>query len=838
MQAFLWAIAGNTLFAAFLAAMVWLASKAFHRRPALIHALWIIVLLKLVTPPLFDASRFFDESAPKSSAQPTQIAAVETELSPFETMAVLEEQLSRARSAKIAALNSQSIWPSVLVGVWVIGSVGFLLVALYRASRFSWLVHWAPLADEKLTAIAHGEAQRLGLSHAPAIKVVEACISPLVWQTPFSATIVLPKKLVNEIGPDQLRLLLAHELAHVLRGDALVRWFALIVLTIHWWNPIVWLAVRQIEAAQEACCDSLVLSASGASPKRYAEMLLTTVDFLAGQETPPPALAAGFTSGSSLKGRCEMILSKRTPFALARTTRWTLAVLGLAILPLSAPLFGQEEKKPSGDELAARVERIEKALEELKAMLGNRANEERVVREKLEVANAELAAKMKQRQAEEASQRDKANAARAQAEVEHARAMEALAKAKVEAERRPQAESADLHREIQAKVNAELARVQEQVARASKDAADVASKLAQEHGDLAAKQAEKMSAEIAAKIKDHVAHAEKMAKEHAEHAEKYAHEHGKYAQEHAEKIARDIERHAERIARDAEQQAEKLARAAEEHAKMAMEKDLPKIKEQMAGMQKQMKAEAEKLAKAAEELSKNPEMKEQLDAVKEKMGALKDHMKAMQEKEMQKLKEYKIQPKMKELRIDPRQKGEESPSDVKEKAKDEGAKAERREIEQQLRERERQIRDLQREVEKLRKELGGDDRARSPRSKKAGKAEDVPVLSKVPVVGNLFRKSKLEDEEPVEVEEIEMDIEVVEEIDVDADVDVEMDIEEVDDVIEVKSHGVKALLKEKSLSEDKEPLSAIEVLKRAKVRNERGDKDSAEKKNADAPGKQ
>lgn len=827
MQAFLWAIAGNTLFAAILAAMVWLASKAFHRRPALVHALWILVLLKLVTPPLFDASSLISTASTLEDAPVSNVAVEEIELSPLETVAVLERQLVDAREAKIAAINAQSIWPTLLFGAWSIGSAAFLVIALYRATRFSWMVHCAPLAEGKLTTIADAEAHKLGLTQAPVIKVVEACISPLVWQTPFTATIVLPKKLVNEIGPDQLRLLLSHELAHVLRGDALVRWFALGVLTIHWWNPIVWLAVRQIEAAQEACCDSLVLSASGASPKRYAEMLLTTVDFLAGQETPPPALAAGFTSGSSLKGRCEMILSKRTPFALGRTTRWTLAVLGLAILPLSAPLFGQEEKKPSGDELAARVERIEKALEELKAMLGDRASEEKAVREKLEAANAELAAKIKERRGEEAKLHEKVQAAhakaeaedaRARAEVEHARAREALAKAHQDAEKGSADHPEKLQREIQAKVNAELARVQEQVARAAAESADVAAKVAQEHGELAAKQAEKMSAEIAEKIKDHVAHAEKIAKEHAEHAEKYAHEHGKYAEEHLEKFARDIEKHAEKFAHDAEEQAEKLARVAEEHAKMAVEKDLPKLKEHMAEMHKHMKVEAEKLAKAAEEFSKSPEMKEQLEAVKEKMGDLKEKMKEFEAKDLKKLKEFKMQPKTKELRLDFKSKDDASPSDVKEKAKDGGDKAERRAIEQQLRERERQIRDLQREVEKLRQELGGADRVRN--RKQPVKTENVPVLSKVPYVGRLFRKSDLH-EEPVEVENVEMDIEAVDEIDAEVDLEVELKLDNVKDVIDV--------IEEKSKSADKEPLSAIEVLQRANVRED------VAPKSADAP---
>ncbi len=827
MQAFLWAIVGNTLFAALLAAMVWLASGLLRQRPALLHALWILVLLKLVTPPLFDASTFFAVEAPHRATSAKHVAEDEQAISISETIAeniaIMEAQLEQARLDQLAHAN-RPWWPMLLLAVWAIGSIGFLSIAFYRATRFGWLVHCAPLADLKLTLVAEEQAARLGLHYVPTMKVVTACISPLVWQTPGGTTIVLPQKLVGELGPDQLRLLLAHELAHVHRGDPLVRWFALGVLTLHWWNPIVWLAVRQIEAAQEACCDSLVLSASGASPKRYAEMLLTTVDFLAGQETPPPALAAGFTSGSSLKGRCEMILSKRTPFALRPAARWMLAVLGLAILPLSTPLFGQEEKKPSGDELSARVERIEKALEELKAMLGNRAKEDVVVRDRLEAANAELAKRMKAMHDEESTMlRAKAEEARAMAERERAMAHEGLAKAKnAEAKVNDKVEDlhGKIHGDIHAKVHGDAARMQEELARAGKEHAVAAAKMAEEiakvHGEKAAKYAEKMSADITDKVKSHV-----------EQAQKYAEKHGEHAEKHAEAIARDIEKQAEKIARDVEKHAEGFARDAEKFAKDAVEKELPKVKEHLAHVQEQMAMEAEKLAKVAEEMSKNPEMRKEFEQAKEKFGKLTERLNSMKDKDLGKLKD------LKERKI----KEDSSSSDVREeKVKEEGSKAERRAIEEQLRAREHQIRDLQREVEKLRKELGGGERrSKVNREKQSADAREVPVIGKIPYISKLFRNKNV-DEQVDAIEEVEMDLDVdiEEEMDIEVDVDLEdademEEAEEIEEALE-KPESADRLIERKIRREDKEPLSAIEVLKRERVREGR-----LEKKSADAP---
>lgn len=843
MQAFLWAMAGNTLFAALLAGMVWLAGRVLQRRPALIHALWILVLLKLVTPPLFDASAYFSTdyfSADSFSAgdapvviskravsQESEPIAIEEDLS--ESIALMESQLRRAQEAKIAH-ESRAWWPTVLIAAWVVGSFGFLSLAIYRAVRFSWLLRSAELADGKLIEIAQAQADRLGLRCLPAIKVVTAVISPLVWQTPLGTSVILPQKLVNELGPDQLRLLLAHELAHVKRGDPLVRWFALGVLTCHWWNPIVWLAMRQIEAAQEACCDSLVLSASGASPKRYAEMLLTTVDFLAGQETPPSALAAGFTSGSSLKGRCEMILSKRTPFALARTTRWALAVLGLAILPLSTPIFGQEEKKPSGDELAARVEKIEKMLEEMKALLSNRAAEEKEVRAKLEASQAELAAKLQQRNAEEVKLREQIEVARAKADDQRAKADKEMAKIRENADKRPNEDLGKIQKEIQDKVRAELAKVQEEVAKATKMSAEAAAKMAKDvaktHGEDAAKYAEKLSADINAKIKDQVAHAEKIARDHAEHAEKFAKEHAKHFEEHAkhaeevakeyakryeehakhaEKYAEEHAKHAEKFAeehaRKFQEHAEKFAHDAEKHAKEAIEQDLPKLKEQM-------KLEAEKLSKVAEEMSKNADMKKEFEKLKE-LGKLKER----------RMKEDSSDEKVKEKR-----KLEERVRE--ERVKDDAKSEQRRELEQQLREREERIRALQREVEKLRKELGGDRIPKRGRERLEGDVVEIPVLNKIPYVSRLFRNKNADElVDEVAIEEIEMDVEIDEEIDVDVDVELEeMEVEAPEEIeepaeVEEQLERFDRLIERKIRDEGKDAPSAIEVLKRESTKS-------------------
>src|SRR5262245_63985890 len=92
---------------------------------------------------------------------------------------------------------------------------------------------------------------------------------------------ILPTALVGQLSDTELATLVLHELAHVQRGDHWIRWLEVLTLGLQWWNPLAWWAKRELQQAEEACCDAWVLWAMPQNRASYAVAMVRAMDHLA-----------------------------------------------------------------------------------------------------------------------------------------------------------------------------------------------------------------------------------------------------------------------------------------------------------------------------------------------------------------------------------------------------------------------------------------------------------------------------------------------------------------------------------------------------------------------------
>ena len=158
-------------------------------------------------------------------------------------------------------------------------------------------------------------------------------------RSPFLLGFIRPKIYIPfGLDADTMKYVLAHERYHIRRRDYLVKPFAFLLLTVHWFNPLCWLAFHLMGKDMEMSCDEKVLGGEGSSVKAYSTALLS---FAVNRRFPVPSpLAFGETS---VKSRIKNVLHWKQP----KTWVTLLAVL-LCILVVVACAANPEQKADSG----------------------------------------------------------------------------------------------------------------------------------------------------------------------------------------------------------------------------------------------------------------------------------------------------------------------------------------------------------------------------------------------------------------------------------------------------------------------------------------------------------
>lgn len=156
--------------------------------------------------------------------------------------------------------------------------------------------------------------RRLGLKQNIELRQSRFITAPVNfgWQKPF---VVLPKDGIDRLSKSELNHVLLHELTHIKHGDIIINYLICVVQTLFWYNPLVWLALRQIRRDREAYCDWDVMNEMTCEKERiaYGQTILR----FAAVSNPPLPTAAGFCQGKNqLKYRLQQVVD------FQRETKW------------------------------------------------------------------------------------------------------------------------------------------------------------------------------------------------------------------------------------------------------------------------------------------------------------------------------------------------------------------------------------------------------------------------------------------------------------------------------------------------------------------------------------
>jgi len=355
----------NTVAAAALGLVVAVVCRFQRNRPALCHLLWLLVLVRLVTPPIPGlelptaklreraweiAGSAWERVAPKflreaesshgSVSRRPQPPGTGRRLSGSEDSGYATASGEKDAAGKSSESWSRSEGPGLIffaptdsglprtlpIWFWAIGALLVLARESRRMIRVERLVRRSPLAPRELMRTVRRIGSRLGV-RAPQVRLVSGLESPFVWSL---ARPVLVWPMANGVASETRCRpgLMAHELAHLRRRDHWTAWVETAALLIHWWNPLLWVVRRRLRFHAELACDAWAVETFPAARRSYAEALIDAAErmSLRAPRIPVPVLGAMDVARREFEERLAVIFSsRRAPDTASERRRAALA---------------------------------------------------------------------------------------------------------------------------------------------------------------------------------------------------------------------------------------------------------------------------------------------------------------------------------------------------------------------------------------------------------------------------------------------------------------------------------------------------------------------------------
>lgn len=309
-------IVNYSLVAGWLILAILLVRLIFKKAPKWIMCiLWALVAVRLICP--FSIESIFS-LVPSSKPLPddfittatpfvdTGFTAVDQVINP-----VVESSLATPDYMLVSANRTQII-SFIASIIWIAGVVIMLLYAIVSSLVLKLKLRTATLLEKGIK-----QSDRIG--------------SPFVFGI-FRPYIYLPYSLTGE----DLGYVIEHEKAHIKRGDYLWKPLGFVVLSVYWFNPIIWVAYIFLCRDIEAACDEKVVKKLGVEKRREYSTALLNCSIKRRMIAACP-IAFGETG---VKSRIKNIMNYKKP------AFWILLVSLVACIVVAVCFLTNPEKTP------------------------------------------------------------------------------------------------------------------------------------------------------------------------------------------------------------------------------------------------------------------------------------------------------------------------------------------------------------------------------------------------------------------------------------------------------------------------------------------------------------
>ncbi len=304
------------------------------------YAMWAVLAFRAVFPVSFKSALsifnlgFFENAAVQNYPRPVVNYALGAgDFSQIPKMPMgspAENAVKSVAPLKISAINTANplqILTFSLAVIWLLGIAALLIYGV-----ISYFTLYKRLKD--------------------AIRIEKNVYKSDKVTTPFVLGIFLPKiYLPFGLEKDDEEYALLHERYHIKRCDHIVKPLAFLILSLHWFNPLFWIAFKLMNNDMEMSCDEFVIAGKENIKKNYSTLL---VSFAANKRFPRPCPLAFGENG--IKTRVKNILSWKKP------KTWISVIAGVLVLSVIVACAANPKMSSNNNNIFGKTYRVEKSI--------------------------------------------------------------------------------------------------------------------------------------------------------------------------------------------------------------------------------------------------------------------------------------------------------------------------------------------------------------------------------------------------------------------------------------------------------------------------------------------
>ncbi len=215
--------------ASLVAIIILLLRKVFDKKisPKWKLAMWILLLMSLLIP--FRITLYTNHEN-------------------FYTFSTMIDWLEKIKNIRVG---------NILIWIWIVGMMGLGMLYFFNSLWIRWKIEKEEVQEKKVLKIWEEAKVEMGIKRKIKLVKQHAKITPCIYGI-FRPKILVTEEVLNK--PEKvMKHIFLHELAHYKRKDIVINQILLLITSIYWFNPILWICFKQIRQDMELKADEMVL---------------------------------------------------------------------------------------------------------------------------------------------------------------------------------------------------------------------------------------------------------------------------------------------------------------------------------------------------------------------------------------------------------------------------------------------------------------------------------------------------------------------------------------------------------------------------------------------------